>query len=670
MSPLREQVVGTLVVELEVFEHGPEAAVRLDVVECVVDDREVAQPQEVHLDEAERLARRVVELRDDLAVLLALHDRDDVDQRIARHDDAGRVHTPLALQVLEPERRLEDRLRLGVGLDEGADVAGLLVTRVVFVDDARQRDVFAHDRGRHRLGELLAHAEREPEHAARVLQGLLRLDRAVGHDLGDALVAVLLGDVLDDLTATTLVEVDVEVGHRDAVGVQEALEDEPVPQRVEVGDAHRVRGHRPGTRATAGTDPDAVVLRPVDEVGDDEEVAGEPHLQDDADLVVGLLAHLGGDAVRVAHCESSIDLFDEPGLFALALGNREARHVVGVGVEAHVAALGDEQRVVAGLGMVAEDVPHLGGGLQVELVGVELEAVRVVERRARLHAQQGGVALGVVRVRVVQVVGADERQVELVREAQQVAHDALLDAESVIHDLGEVVVAAEDVAIVGCRLQGFVVLTEPQARLHLSGGAPGRRDEPVGVLREQLAIHARLEVVALDRRPAREAEQVVHARCRFGQERHVRICTRAGHVVAAARTPAHPGLVTAVRSGRDVRLGADDRLDAGVGRLFPEVIGAEHVAVVGDRDGRHRLVFRRLDELPDPGRAVEHRVLAVHVQVDEGIGGHGAPHSGFDGTSSLGSTAHASPRATARAPARDRPDTRNRRWSTPPCRGA
>ena len=79
----REQRVRLGVVELEVFEHRAEAAVRLDVVEGVVDDRQVAQPQEVHLDEAERLARRLVELGDDRAVLLALHDRDDVDQRLA-----------------------------------------------------------------------------------------------------------------------------------------------------------------------------------------------------------------------------------------------------------------------------------------------------------------------------------------------------------------------------------------------------------------------------------------------------------------------------------------------------------------------------------------------------------------------------------------------------------
>ena len=43
-------------------------------------------------------------------------------------------------------------------------------------------------------------------------------------DLADRLAAVLLADVVDDLVATIHAEVDVEVGHRDAFGVQEPLE--------------------------------------------------------------------------------------------------------------------------------------------------------------------------------------------------------------------------------------------------------------------------------------------------------------------------------------------------------------------------------------------------------------------------------------------------------------
>ena len=404
-----EQLVRGRVVECEVFEHELLAAVRGDVIECVIDDREVAQPQEVHLDQAERLAGRVVELRDDLAVLLALHDRDDVDQRLARHDHAGGVHAPLALEVLQAHGGVEDRLGLGIRLDQRAEFGGFLEPRVILVEHALQGHVLAHHGRRHRLGELLAHAEREAEHAARVLQRLLGLDRAVGDDLGHALVAVLLGDVLDDLAAAPVVEVDVEVGHRDAVGVEEPLEQQPVLERIEVGDPHRVRGHRPGARAAAGTDPDAVLLGPVDEVRHDEEVAGEAHLHDDAGFEVGPRADLRRDAGRIPRVQAPLDLLDEPALLGLAGRDRVARHVVGARVEVEVGPLGDRERVVARLGVVAEDVPHLRGRLEVELLALELESLGVVESGAGLHAQQRGMALGVVLVRVVQVVRRDQR---------------------------------------------------------------------------------------------------------------------------------------------------------------------------------------------------------------------------------------------------------------------
>ena len=193
-------------------------------------------------------------------------------------------------------------LDLGVGLVERAELAALVVAVVRRVEDLAERDVLAHHRRRHDLGDAVAHRERVAEHAGGVLDRLLGLDRAVGDDLRDAVVAVLLGDVADDLAAPALVEVHVEVGHRDAVGVEEALEDQPVLERVEVGDAHRVGDHRAGARPAARADPDAVVLGPVDEVGDDEEVAGEVHLLDDADLVVGLALHLVRDAAGKRRC--------------------------------------------------------------------------------------------------------------------------------------------------------------------------------------------------------------------------------------------------------------------------------------------------------------------------------------------------------------------------------
>ena len=295
-----QQLVGRRVIQLQGFEVEVDAAVHFDVFQGIGNDRQVSQPEEVHLDQAEAFGRRIVELGDDLAVLEAAHDRNHVDDGVRGHDDAGGVHAPLPLQALDAQRRLEDLGSLRVGADQLAEVAGLAVALGLGVLNVGQRNVLGHHGRRQRLGQLLAHAERVAQHARRVLEGLLGLDGAVGDDHRHAFVAVFARDVVDHFGAAPVIEVDVEVRHGDAVRVEEALEDQAVVQRVKVGDAHGVRHHGAGTGATPGTDPDAVVLGPVDEVGHHEEVAREAHGGDDFQLIVGLLADLVRDALGIA----------------------------------------------------------------------------------------------------------------------------------------------------------------------------------------------------------------------------------------------------------------------------------------------------------------------------------------------------------------------------------
>ena len=124
------------VLEIEVH-----TLVLLDVLDRIGDDREVPQAQEVHLDEAQALRRRVVELGDDLAVLEPAHDRDDVDDRLRRHDDTGSVDTPLPFQPLEPLRRLEDVAGLRVGVEQCAELTRLVVAGSCGILDVGEWDV-------------------------------------------------------------------------------------------------------------------------------------------------------------------------------------------------------------------------------------------------------------------------------------------------------------------------------------------------------------------------------------------------------------------------------------------------------------------------------------------------------------------------------------------------
>src|SRR4051794_37398367 len=78
---------------------------------------------------------------------------------------------------------------------------------------------------------------------------------------------------------------------------------------------------------------------------------------------------------------------------------------------------------------------------------------------------------------------------------------------------------------------GLVVLAEAQAGLDLAADAAGGGDEAVGVLRQQLAVDARLEVVALHRGQRAHPEQVVHAGGGPREQGHVGVGAAAADVV-------------------------------------------------------------------------------------------------------------------------------------------
>src|SRR5690606_14300342 len=297
--------------------------------------------------------------------------------------------------------------------------------------------------------------------------------------------------------------------------------------------------------------------------------------------------------------------------------------------ELDLAPLRDEQRVVARLRVVAPHVAHLGGALEVVALAPEREPVAallvggLVERGARLHAQQRLVRVGVLGLGVVQVVGRQQRGPELLAQPDEVGQRAPLDLQPVVHDLDEEVVLAEDVLQLAGGAARLVVLAEPQPGLDLARGAAAGRDQPLRVGLHELAVDARpLAELALERGERAHPEQVVHAGGVLGQQRHVRVRAARGHVVGALGlvAPPHTALVEPAGARRHVRLDADDRLDVELLGGAPEVVGAEQVAVVGGGQRGLAEPLRLGEQLLHPCGAVQHRVLGVDVEVDEVVG--------------------------------------------------
>ena len=146
--------------------------------------------------------------------------------------------------------------------------------------------------GRETVGQGAQHIglfDGKAEYARRVAD---RRPAAEGDVLADhrgMLAAVPLVDVLQDLLAVAMGEVDVDVGRLFPLLAQEALEQQVHLHRIDRRDAEAVADHGVGRRPA----PLAEHPRPPREahdIPDDQEVAGEAEFPDEGELVVDLLA--------------------------------------------------------------------------------------------------------------------------------------------------------------------------------------------------------------------------------------------------------------------------------------------------------------------------------------------------------------------------------------------
>ena len=94
--------------------------------------------------------------------------------------------------------------------------------------------------GRDQLGELVDQAKGQLQHSSDITHHGTRLQSTKRDDLSHTVMAIFILDITNDLAATFLAEIDVEVGHGHTFGVEETLEQKAKPQRVQIGNRQRV----------------------------------------------------------------------------------------------------------------------------------------------------------------------------------------------------------------------------------------------------------------------------------------------------------------------------------------------------------------------------------------------------------------------------------------------
>ena len=115
-----EHLRGQFVFQRNLFDVDRLAAIFFDVLDAVRDDRERAQAEEVHLQQAELLDVILVVLRDERAVRHG--HRHVVRQRMARDHDAGCVRRAVARQAFDLARHVDEAVHLVASLVRFAEI--------------------------------------------------------------------------------------------------------------------------------------------------------------------------------------------------------------------------------------------------------------------------------------------------------------------------------------------------------------------------------------------------------------------------------------------------------------------------------------------------------------------------------------------------------------------
>ncbi len=515
-----------LLVDVWVVERDPRRSIVFalrfgDLHDAVLDRREHPEPEQVDLQEARVGARVLVPLAD-LAPLhgRGLH-RDEVDQRPARDDHAARV-------LGDVPREAGDLLRQRAECPPAPRAELLLAV-------GELRDLL-RDALRAALGdprEPLELCERQPERLPEVADRAAGAVRREARDERGVLVPVALGERDDQLLADVAREVEVDVGHRVELAVQEPTEREPRRDWVDVRETGQVADERADRAAPSAARRQRVARRvaaahlprhvggELEHLPVEQEEPREPELVDQGELLVEprtsfSLVAVGASVARLEGTVAHLGQLGDRGLVAVG----EVRVAVAELLrEVELEARGELGGALDGLEILWEPLHDRLGRQQDALVVPTPLLLRRFERPTvadRDHRVLEERAAAVVRVDVARDDGLDADR--LCQLPQQVVAPCVATLVGPL-ELDEEAVASEDRRQLGRAVRAPD--REPVPR------AAGEADQALVVSCEQVAIEGRWHRLGRfgPRSRVRRGEQpaeVCVPSSRLYEQRHVR----------------------------------------------------------------------------------------------------------------------------------------------------
>ena len=144
-----------------------------------------------------------------------------------------------------------------------------------------------------KLAQVVHNLQRHLFHTSNVLNRVFRGHRSVGNDVRHLVVSVLIFYPFQHAPASVIVEVGINIGQRDTVGVKETFEKQVVLDGVYLRYAQTISHNRACRRPTSRPNHHVqFVLRRVDKVLHDKEVAWKAHCFHNVQFKVHTFAHL------------------------------------------------------------------------------------------------------------------------------------------------------------------------------------------------------------------------------------------------------------------------------------------------------------------------------------------------------------------------------------------
>ena len=258
----------------------------LHILDRLVENGQVPQPEKVHLEQAHLFDGRAFPLGNHIGLAGNGLQRDILrDRSIRNHHPCG-MGSGTARQTFNLFGQIQHLA------DFGITVVKVLQLSTLF-DRLVQRDV---QRFGDHLGDEIHIFRRDRQHPCDIADRRLGFQCPERPDLRNVGRTIfLLGIVYDRLAAITT-KIDIDIGRFGSAGIQESLEQQIVFQRTNVAQSQDVSDDG-STGGTSRTTRNSLLDGKPDKVPDDQKIAGVTHLLDDRQLEIHSFTMSGGDAV-------------------------------------------------------------------------------------------------------------------------------------------------------------------------------------------------------------------------------------------------------------------------------------------------------------------------------------------------------------------------------------